>query len=170
MFASGPKRLCSTGSYIISVWHGCRSNNVSRHLTRNRTEYDLRTGANITTPAQRTTTYQMSFIPESIRDWNKLDVLTKSVTSIESFKYKLKTKIGYKPNPLFYHNNSKTAINQSRIRMGLSALSSQRFNYKHIDSLKFSLKFISLAWIPHNSWSCRGSPQRMYNRFVSGLQ
>jgi hypothetical protein len=103
-------------------------------LTRNRTDYNLRTGANITTPAQRTTTYQMSFIPETIRDWNKLDVLTKSVTSIESFKYKLKSKIINKPNPLFYHNNSKAAINQSRIRMGLSALSSQRFNYNHIVS------------------------------------
>jgi hypothetical protein len=105
-------------------------------LTRNRTDYDLRTGSNITTPAQRTTTYHMSFIPHSIRDWNNLDILSKSSTSIECFKYKLKTALSCKPNPLFFHNNSKAAINQSRLRMGLSALSSHRFDYNHIDNPK----------------------------------
>jgi hypothetical protein len=105
-------------------------------LTRNRTDYYLRTGANITTPAQRTTTYHMSFIPHTIRDWNNLDILSKSSTSIECFKYKLKKSLGSNPNPLFFHNNSKAAINQSRIRMGLSALSSQRFDYRHIDNPK----------------------------------
>jgi hypothetical protein len=98
--------------------------------------YDLRTGANITTPAQRTTTYHMSFIPHTIRDWNNLDTVSKSSTSIGCFKNKLKVSLSYKPNPLFYHNNSKAAINQSRIRMGLSALSSQRCDYHHIDNPK----------------------------------
>jgi hypothetical protein len=103
-------------------------------LTRNRTDYNLRTGANITTPAQRTTTYQMSYFPQSIRDWNKLDIQTKTAKTISTFKNRLKAKAGPKSNPLFYHDNNNAAINQSRMRMGLSALSSQRFNYNHINS------------------------------------
>jgi hypothetical protein len=135
----GARRKHHRLNVMFKIQNGLTPNYLQRicpPLTRNRTEYNLRTGANITTPAQRTTTYHMSFIPESIRDWNNLDVLTKSATSIETFKNKLKSKIINKPNPLFYHNNSNAAINHSRIRMGLSALSSQRFDYNHIVSPK----------------------------------
>jgi hypothetical protein len=41
-------------------------------LTSERTTYDLRTGMNITQPQTKTTTYQKSFFPQSIKDWNNL--------------------------------------------------------------------------------------------------
>jgi hypothetical protein len=105
-------------------------------LTRNRTTYDLRTGMNITQPPQRTTTYQKSYFPQSIRDWNSLNEQTRQSTSIDTFKETLKKTTPSKPNPLFHHNSCKSAINQTRIRLGLSALSSQRFDYNHIDTPK----------------------------------
>jgi hypothetical protein len=42
----------------------------------------------------------------------------------------------YKTNSLFHHSNSKEAINHTRIRLGLSGLASQRFEYNHIDNPK----------------------------------
>jgi hypothetical protein len=105
-------------------------------LTRDRTDYNLRTGMNITVPAQRTTTYQNSFIPQSIKDWNNLDLTLRNNPSIENFKEKQKATSSHKSNPLYHHSNNKASINQTRMRLGLSALSSQRFDYKHIDDPK----------------------------------
>jgi hypothetical protein len=91
---------------------------------------------NITIPAQRTTAYQKSYFPQSIKDWNNLDRKLKQAPSIENFKDKLKATSNQKPNPLYHHNNNRAAINQTRMRLGLSALSSQRCDYNHIDNPK----------------------------------
>jgi hypothetical protein len=102
-------------------------------LTRDRTSYNLRTSDNITTPHQRTSTYQQSFYPHTIKDWNNLDRNTRNSTSITNFKDKLKKSTGAVTNKLFHHNSARAAINHTRMRLGLSALSSQRHDYKHID-------------------------------------
>jgi hypothetical protein len=102
-------------------------------LTRDRTEYNLRTGMNITIPAQRTTTYHKSFFPQSINDWNNMDIQTRNSPSIENFKDKQKSTSSHKSNPLFHHNSNNAAINQTRMRLGLSALSSHRHDYNHIN-------------------------------------
>ena len=103
-------------------------------LTCGRTPYNLRTGQNVSIPQQRTATYQNSFIPQSIKDWNELDNPLRQAVSIDSFKEKLKHLIGFKTNKLFHHDSSKAAINLTRIRLGLSGLSSQRHDYNHIDT------------------------------------
>jgi hypothetical protein len=107
-------------------------------LTKDRTPYNLRTAMNISAPQIRTTSYQKSFFPQSIRDWNGLDLKLRNATSIDSFKdcQKKEINLKYKTNPLFHHNNSKEAINHTRIRLGLSGLASQRFDYNHIDNPK----------------------------------
>ena len=103
-------------------------------LTRDRTSYNLRSGMNITTPQMRTTTYQNSFFPQTIRDWNGLDGSFREVGTIDTFKDKLKRSLGLRTNHLYHQYPSKAAVNHTRIRLGLSGLSSQRFDYKHIDS------------------------------------
>jgi hypothetical protein len=105
-------------------------------LTRDRTCYNLRNDMNITMPQLRTTTYQNSFFPHTIADWNQLDCKIRTLPSIDSFKENLKKTSSPKPNPLFHHDSSKAAINLTRLRLGLSALSSQRFDYKHITDPK----------------------------------
>ena len=105
-------------------------------LTRDRTNYNLRSGMNITTPQIRTTTYQKSFFPNSIKDWNELDMSARGCPSIDSFKEYQKKNCGFKVNSLFNKYSTKESINQSRIRLGLSGLSSQRHDYNHIDSPK----------------------------------
>jgi hypothetical protein len=91
---------------------------------------------NITIPPLRTTTYQKSFFPNTISDWNFLPDQTKNLPSIDAFKDTLKKESGSKPNPLYHHDSSKAAINHTRIRLGLSGLSSHRHNYKHITDPK----------------------------------
>jgi hypothetical protein len=112
--------------------------NACPPLTRDRTPYNLRTGMNISTPPQRTTSYQSSYFPQSIKDWNGLEANLKGSVSLAAFKdcQKKKTDSKYKTNHLFHHSNSKEAINHTRIRLGLSGLASQRFDYNHIDSPK----------------------------------
>ena len=56
--------------------------------------------------------------------------------SIDSFKEYQKKNSGFKTNPLFNKYSTKESINQTRIRLGLSGLSSQRHDYNHIDSPK----------------------------------
>ena len=101
-------------------------------LTRDRTSYTLRSAINITTPQQRTATYQNSFYPQTIKDWNSLSRNLRLATSIDTFKEGLKSMTGCKANPLFHHNSTKSDIDLTRVRLGLSALSAQRFEYKHI--------------------------------------
>jgi hypothetical protein len=105
-------------------------------LTKDRTKHDLRSGMNVTTPQTRTTTYQQSYFPKSIKEWNDLEVSVRSCLSIDSFKEHQKKTSGYKSNPLFRKYSTKAAINHTRIRLGLSGLSSQRHDYNHIDDPK----------------------------------
>jgi hypothetical protein len=86
-------------------------NNACPPLTRERTTYNLRTSDNISIPAQRTSMYQNSFYPHTIKDWNNLKRDTRNSTSVISFKDKLKKSTGAKTNKLYLHDSSKAAIN-----------------------------------------------------------
>jgi hypothetical protein len=103
-------------------------------LTRDRTLYNLHSNMNITTPQQRTTTYQKSFFPQTIKDWNDLDKPTRLLPSNKSFKEFLKKSTGFKTNKLYHHDMSKSAISHTRMRLGLSGLSAHRHDYHHIDN------------------------------------
>ena len=106
--------------------------NTCPPLTNERTQYNLRTGMNITIPPQRTTTYQNSFYPQSIKDWNSLPGEIRTATSTMNFKDKLESSLGLRTNKLYHHDSNKAAINQTRMRLGLSGLGSHRHEYKHI--------------------------------------
>jgi exonuclease III len=107
-------------------------------LTKDRTTYNLRSGMNITSPQIRTSTYQNSYFPNSIKEWNTLDPNLRTAQSLSAFRDRQKKAVNskYKTNPLFHHSNGQEAINHTRIRLGLSGLASQRFDYNHIDSPK----------------------------------
>jgi hypothetical protein len=91
---------------------------------------------NISTPPQRTSTYQNSFFPKTIKDWNNLDRAVRLLPSVDSFKDHLKKTISPKINKLYHHDCNKAAISQTRMRLGLSGLSSHRHDYNHINDPK----------------------------------
>jgi hypothetical protein len=107
-------------------------------LTKDRTTYNLRSGMNISAPQTRTTTYQKSFYPQSIRDWNGMDPELRNAKSINAFKDRQRKIVNskFKTNSLFHHSNTNEAINHTRIRLGLSGLAFQRYDYNHIDDPK----------------------------------
>jgi hypothetical protein len=108
-------------------------------LTRDRTIYNLRSGGNITTPQSKTATYQNSFYPQSIDDWNKLNLDIRNVKTIETFKDHQKKNCGFKTNNLYHQYPSKAVTNHTRLRLGLSGLSSHRCDYNHINNPKCPL-------------------------------
>jgi hypothetical protein len=108
-------------------------------LTRDRTTYNLRSRENITTPHSKTATFQKSFFPQSIADWNNLGMETRNIKTIDAFKEFQKKTCGYKTNQLYHHYLSKAAINHTRLRLGLSGLASHRHDYNHIDNPKCPL-------------------------------
>jgi hypothetical protein len=57
-------------------------------LTMDRTPYNLRSGLNVTIPHTRTATYQKSFFPQTIKDWNGLALMYRNVNMIDTFKEK----------------------------------------------------------------------------------
>jgi hypothetical protein len=68
-----------------------------------------------------------------------MDMTYRNAKTIDNFKDKLKHSMGLRTNHLYHHYPSKAAVNHTRIRLGLSGLSSQRFDYKHIDNPKCPL-------------------------------
>jgi hypothetical protein len=98
--------------------------------------YNLRNAENISLPHGKKTGYCNSYMPSSIRAWNKLNANIKGSTSIDSFKYHLKKHRGRKKNKLFSKFNGAKAVNHSRMRMGLSGLQAQRHDYNHVPSPK----------------------------------
>jgi hypothetical protein len=110
--------------------------NVCPPLTKERTNYNLRSGMNITLPQSKTTTYQKSYFPKTIRDWNALETSVKEIKTLETFKEYHKKKSTYKTNYLYHEGTSRASINHTRMRLGLSGLSSQRKDYNHIDNSK----------------------------------
>jgi hypothetical protein len=110
--------------------------NLCPPLTRDRTPYNLRTGSNISTPQQKTSTYQKSYFPQSIKDWNMLALEVREIKTIDTFKEYQKKKSGFINNHLYHLYTTKAALNHTRIRLGLSGLASQRRDYNHIKDAK----------------------------------
>ena len=110
--------------------------NLCPPLTRDRTPYNLRTGSNITMPQQKTSTYQRSYFPQSIKDWNEIALKHREIGTIDAFKEHQKKTCSYKINHLYHLYSTRAAINQTRIRLGLSGLASQRCDYNHIKDPK----------------------------------
>ena len=95
--------------------------------------YNLRNQEAIQLPQVRTESYRKSFFPSSIKIWNSLDNSLRNASSIISFKNSLNRDPHFKSNRLYSNQTGRSSVHQTRIRLGLSALNGQRFNYGLID-------------------------------------
>jgi hypothetical protein len=98
--------------------------------------YQLRNADNIAIPMGRRSGYVNSFIPSAIRLWNGLDRVTKQSETLDGFKYKLKKVKCKMKNKLYSRFNGAKAINHTRMRLGLSGLKAQRYDYHHVTNAK----------------------------------
>jgi hypothetical protein len=86
------------------------------------TNYNLRNVSDFRTPHSRTIRYRKSFLPSTIKAWNGLDNDTRNTRTLSNFKLTMKAKYFEKYDRLLLYGSSHEAINQARIRMGLSGL------------------------------------------------
>jgi hypothetical protein len=97
---------------------------------------NIRNAENIAIPMGRRSGYVNSFIPSAVRLWNGLDRAIKQSETLDGFKYKLKKAKCKKKNKLYSKYNGVKAINHTRMRLGLSGLKAQRYEYNHVDNAK----------------------------------
>jgi hypothetical protein len=109
-------------------------NDICPPLVGEVSNYYLRNADNIALPMGRRTGYVNSFMPSAVRLWNGLENDIKKCNSLESFKYNLKKAKNIKKVKLYSKFNGNSAVNHTRMRLGLSGLKSQRFDYNHVDN------------------------------------
>ena len=108
-------------------------NEVMPPFVRDTTRYNLRNANDIVIPRTRKNYMLKSFIPSAIKEWNQLPFDIRHAESLDLFKKKYKLSYLHDYNSMYLYGNDSEAIQLSRIRMGLSALSSQRKHYHLIN-------------------------------------
>ena len=93
--------------------------------------YRLRNRANIVQPRVRSEQYKRSFFPQTTTDWNNLELQIRDKPSLASFSRSVKPAASH--IPWFSHGMGRAATNQTRIRLGLSALNAHRKSYNFIN-------------------------------------
>ena len=125
---------------LYKIIHGLAPSYLTAILPRPRDAgYRLRSFNNMSlpTPSARLSCVRNSFLNLSIKSWNSLDKIIRSSPSYFSFKSKLlkRSKSNLHFNPILYSRFlGKAAVNHTRMRLGLSALNSQRYKYNMVPS------------------------------------
>jgi hypothetical protein len=95
-------------------------------------QHNLRNNANLALPMGKKVGYFTSFMPSAVRAWNALDINIRNRPSLDSFKFNLKKSKKLKRTKFYSKFNGSRAVNQARMRMGLSGLKAQRHSYHHV--------------------------------------
>ena len=95
--------------------------------------YFTRNNQNLQEIKCRTSSYQNSFLPKTVRDWNLLSAETKNTESQSAFKDKISTKPCVLPP--YYHAGSRPGqILHSRLRLNNIGLNDHLFRYGLVDT------------------------------------
>ena len=89
--------------------------------SKSQTTHFLRSTGDVPSINSRTQSYNSSFLPATIHDWNNLPFQTRNSTTISSFKRALETNL-IKSNPLYKLGTRKGQILHTRLRLGCSSL------------------------------------------------
>ena len=95
-------------------------------LVQNASLYNLRNSNDTQTIASRTTLFYNSFLPSSIRDWNRLNPDIRNAGTLDAFKLKLNQNVPVIPKH-YYSGIRKYQIWHTRIRTGCSSLKNDLF-------------------------------------------
>ena len=95
-------------------------------LVQNASRYNLRNSNDTQAVASRTTLFYNSFLPSSIRDWNRLNPDIRNAGTLDAFKFKLNQNLPVIPKR-YYSGIRKPQIWHTRIRTGCSSLKNDLF-------------------------------------------
>ena len=98
--------------------------------------YNLRRPNQLVLQRCRTSAFMKSFLPSSVRLWNGLDPPLRTLPTFARFKAHIKRSRHSSQNVLYTQGSGYGSLNQSRMRMGLSALNHHRHNYNFIENSK----------------------------------
>lgn len=107
--------------------------NMVPNRVRDNHRYPLRNGEDLVNVFGRTAKMYNSFLPYSIREWNKLPDNIKQYESLSSFKYALNKNVP-SCNKLFYYGERYCNVIHARLRMECSALNAHLFYMFIIES------------------------------------
>ena len=95
--------------------------------------YLTRNNQNLQEIKCRTSSYQNSFLPKTVRDWNLLSAETKTIESESAFKHKISPKPCVLPP--YYHTGGRLGqILHSRLRLNNIGLNDHLFRYGLVDT------------------------------------
>ena len=83
----------------------------------------------------RTASYEASFYPHCLSEWNKLDPEIRLSSSVSSFKNKLLSLIRPPAKPVFSVHDPKGLAILTQLRVGLSALNLHKFRHNFKDTI-----------------------------------
>jgi hypothetical protein len=142
---------------MYKITHDLVPNYLKRLLpptNQNRTRYSLRNVQNYTLIRSNTSYHAKSFLPATIRDWNLLPLDIRNSNSITIFKSSYKRNYFIQPNNLYNDGFGIGVINQTRLRLGLSALRAHLFKFNIVDSPMCQFCNISDETIIHFTFHC----------------
>ena len=107
---------------------------------------NLRNSNNISLPSNRLSSFRNSFIPGTIRRWNRLPEAIKTTTCNRSFKQAVAQMYNVSKVPIYYMLGNKIdTILHTRLRIGLSTLNAHLFR---IDSPQVDSPYCTCAQVP----------------------
>ena len=96
--------------------------------------YNLRSSDQLQIPRYNKSFCQKSFLPNTLKEWNKLTNDVTSSVSLHVFKNRIKTVLYLNKKNYFRFVTGPNSVYLCRLRMGLSGLNSHRYKYNFIDS------------------------------------
>ena len=94
--------------------------------------YQLRNADNTPNINVRTSLLQRSFFPQTIVDWNNLNVNITSAPSLSIFKSRLKKNVKDKPPDWYYTGDRYLSIIHARMQMLCIPLNDHLFSHIHV--------------------------------------
>ena len=103
------------------------------HTRRHDTSRALRNASTHSLPPNNTTLFQISFIPATTREWNKLPECIRSITSPRSFKREVFRLLGVPTPPLYYSLGTKIGNTlHTKLRVGMSDLNAHLYSIQKV--------------------------------------
>jgi hypothetical protein len=95
---------------------------------RDISNYPLRNQNNISSIATRTNLFQKSCIPSAIELWNSIDLSLRDISTLTSFKHKIKQPFNEKVPTYYLNGNRYLSVIHARIRNNCSNLNGDLYN------------------------------------------
>ena len=98
---------------------------------RENNQYILRNEDNFPQIRSRTSTFQNSFFPKTIQDWNNLSNATKASDTVNTFTRKLHSNLDATPK-WFYSGERLLSVKHAKLRMLCSNLNDHLYSHIHV--------------------------------------